>query len=81
MKCQGPALKVLGASVRIAALAPLIVYARLECGKQPRSTGFAPTLFARLLKMTMGPRFTQCPLAIQLLLQPAQGLFHRLTLF
>ena len=47
-----------GASVRIAALAPLIVNARLECGKQPRSTGFAPTLLARLLEMTMGPRFT-----------------------
>src|SRR5437899_848864 len=29
----------------------------------------------------MGPRFAQCPLTIQLLLQPAQGLFHRLTFF
>jgi hypothetical protein len=75
------ALKVFGASVRIAALAPLIVYARLESGKQPWSTGFAPTLLARLLEMAVRPRFTQRTLAIQLLLQPAQGLLHRLTFF
>lgn len=63
------------------ALAPLIVYARLESDEGARPTGFAPTLLARLLVVTMGPRLTQSPLAIQLFLQPAQGLFHRLTFF
>jgi hypothetical protein len=68
-------------SVRVAALAPLIVYPCSETHKAARPSGFAPTLFARLFVMTMSPRFAQRPFAIQLLLQPTQGFFHRLTFF
>jgi hypothetical protein len=70
-----------GASVRVAALAPLIVDTRLETHEGTRPSGFAPPLFARLFVVTVRPRFPQRALAIQLLLHPAQGLFHRLTFF
>jgi hypothetical protein len=70
-----------GASVRVAALAPLMVNGCLETHEGTRPSGFAPAFFARLFVVTMGPRFTQRPLAVQLLFQPAQGLFHRLTFF
>jgi hypothetical protein len=68
-------------SVRVAALAPLIVNGCLETHESTRPPGFSPALFTRLFVVTMGPRFTQSSLAIQLLFQPAQGLFHRLTFF
>jgi hypothetical protein len=68
-------------SVRVTALAPLIVSGCLETHEGARPSGFAPALFARLFVVTMGPRFAQRPLAIQLLFQPPQGFLHGLTFF
>jgi len=78
---RGPTPKTFGASVRVAALAPPIVHSGLEAHEGAWPSGFAPTLFARLFVVTMSPRFTQRPFAIQLLFQPSQRFFHGLTFF
>jgi len=53
----------------------------LETHEGTRPSRLPPAFFARLFVVAMSPRFAQCPLAIQLLLQPPQGLLHGLTFF
>ena len=51
----------------------------LESDEAARSFRFAPTLFARLFVVTVGPGLPQRAFAVEFLLQAPQRLLYRLT--
>ena len=52
-----------------------------EFDETGRSFRFAPTLFARLLEVAVGPGFPQCAFAVEFLFQTAKCLFNGLAFF